>query len=54
MFPNFYDCDLLTRYRFYFYIFEYVVPSDGAHGSFENGSWNGVIGMLVRNVNEFN
>ena len=30
--------------------FEYVEPADGAYGSFENGSWNGMIGMLVRAV----
>ena len=31
--------------------FEYALPTDQAYGSFENGSWNGMVGMLVRDVN---
>ena len=31
--------------------FQYMLPPDEAYGSFENGSWNGMVGMLVRNVN---
>ncbi|KZS19973.1 Ionotropic receptor 10a [Daphnia magna] len=32
----------------YDFTFEYVEPPDGAFGAFINGSWNGLIGMVVR------
>ena len=32
--------------------FEYVLSPDQLYGSLENGSWNGMVGMLVRDVNE--
>ena len=52
-FHNFRKCyhNDLTHCLFYFSSFEYVVSAEHAVGSFENGSWNGVVGMLVRNVN---
>ena len=31
--------------------FEYVIEPNSVYGAFENGSWNGMIGMLVRFVN---
>ncbi|KAK4023715.1 hypothetical protein OUZ56_009115 [Daphnia magna] len=34
----------------YDFTFEYVEPPDGAFGAFINGSWNGLIGMVVRGV----
>lgn len=36
---------------FIFDSFEYVLPPDLAYGGFINGSWNGMVGMLVRGVN---
>lgn len=35
---------------FVVFSFEYVEPPDGAFGAFINGSWNGLIGMVVRGV----
>ncbi|KAI9556332.1 hypothetical protein GHT06_018906 [Daphnia sinensis] len=32
----------------YDFTFKYVEPPDGAFGAFINGSWNGLIGMVVR------
>ena len=34
--------------------FQYVLPRGMNYGSFENGSWNGMIGMIVENVKELN
>ena len=30
--------------------FEYVRPADNKYGAIENGSWNGLVGMVSRNV----
>ena len=30
--------------------FEYILSPDETYGSFRNGSWNGMVGMLVRGV----
>lgn len=30
--------------------FEYVEPPDGAYGAFVNGSWNGLVRMVIAGV----
>ena len=33
--------------------FEYVEPKDGAYGAFVNGSWNGLVELLILGVTAF-
>ena len=35
---------------FLLHSYEYVEPPDYSYGAYENGSWNGLVGMLARSV----
>ena len=46
--------ETITVYFFILHVmisFEYVLSPDQLYGSLENGTWNGMVGMLVRDVN---
>ena len=51
IFPNLCHVTIWQAVNFYFCSFEYVLSPEDATGAFENGTWNGLVGMLVRKVN---